>query len=128
MIVIRQKIFETNSSSTNSLSILPKEEYDIWKEDRNIYIDYKEAIEKIYTREEIIEKAKEIFKKEVEEGWRKNTQYNIFPTDPNDIDNLLYEYEFYNKDTYNKYDELEEFSRLYTTKSGDKIVIFGGNS
>lgn len=40
MISIRNNVFETNSSSTHSITMCSKEEYNIWKQGQTLYDPY----------------------------------------------------------------------------------------
>lgn len=44
---IRQSVFETNSSSTHSICICTREEYDKWTNNELIYNSYSEQLEPI---------------------------------------------------------------------------------
>ena len=54
---IRRGVFETNSSSTHSLTMCSKKEYDEF-EKGNMYIE-RWGSHKLYTKEEMIEKFKQ---------------------------------------------------------------------
>ena len=68
--IIRRNVFETNSSTCHSLIILPKDEYERWKNSRELYTlaeDYILSYEnwgnrpqkgKIYTKDEVINMLK----------------------------------------------------------------------
>ena len=113
---IRRGVFETNSSSTHSLTMMMKKDYDRWhKEKLYLYeggygweFDRPERNE-LYTRAEAIEFAK------------KNRYYK----DENEFDNaILRDVGFISWD-----DEgsayLEGFYEEFTTPSGETIVAFG---
>ena len=108
---IRAGVFETNSSSCHTLSIMSKKDYDRWISEGLYLCD-----DKLYTKEEVIKNLQE-YDKTCGEDW-----------DYSDED-IFYDArrEFY----YETYDEwsdeeyLETYERVYTTENGDKIVIFG---
>lgn len=107
---IRIGVFETNSSSTHSLTICSKAEFEAW---RNGYLVFAEYEKKFYTMAEVLEKEKENLAKDSVDvtdadelsGWLKDNEYKL---------NGDYEREY-----------LESFEQHYTSKSGDKIVAFG---
>jgi len=83
---IRRCIFETNSSSTHSLTIVSAEDFEKWQ-NGDLLLDR--------WNDEFVQKTEE------------------------DNDDL---------ETYDQYmdeDYLEIFKDTYTTKSGDKVVVFG---
>lgn len=109
---IRRGVFETNSSSTHSITILSQEDYDKWR-DEDLFYDEDE--EKFYTREEVYDLIRN------DEYIQKN-----FSEQLNDID-WLDEYWGDNRWEFPKsidFDSnLEEDVNHFTTKSGDNIVI-----
>ena len=97
-------VFETNSSSSHSLSIISEEEFNAWQNG-----------EMVYNKEECVLQTKEEFN----ESYEKNKKwYHTFE-----------EYEDDNAQSYEQWesydDGLETFVEKHTTKSGDKIVVFG---
>lgn len=120
--IIRQGTFETNSSSTHSMTIVMAEDYDKFRKGElliNTYhekiVSYEEAIEKVingkYSHEEDREKLN-----------------NISREDHAQIYEILREYDYR---TYNEYEEdneyryLESFFETFTTPNGEEIVVFG---
>jgi len=108
MIQIRRGVFETNSSSTHSISILPQEDFEKFKKGEIFRQDYPE---KFLTKEEVIAFLKE-----------KEPEANLENEDV--FSDLANEYEFRTFDNYSG-DYYETYEEHYTTKSGDKIVAFG---
>jgi len=103
--VVRLGSFETNSSSTHSLSIVTKEEYAAWE---NGELFFSNDEERLITESEV----KELYEKELKE--EPDTDFEEFRED--------------NFQTYDEYwDEeyLEIFTQEHKTKSGDEIVVFG---
>lgn len=104
---IRNNTFETNSSSTHSITIVTQEEFDKFKSG-DTYIDWNDEF---FTKEEILNsKEYEEFENKgkcSEDKFEAYIEYN----------------DFRNYDNYNR--EYETFEEHYTTKSGDKIVAFG---
>lgn len=106
MRTIRRGVFETNSSSVHSLTIMTQKEYGKWN-DENYIKD-----EEIYTFEEA--------KKELLENY---TEEEIKELTDDDWKNILIDNDFNTKDSF-KYD-YETFEEFFTTPSGDKMVAFG---
>ena len=110
-ILIRSKIFETNSSATHSMVILSNDEYEEWKKNE-LYVR-EGYFDKLYTYDEAIEDA---------------NKYGAYDDDlrlgdVEAINNGL------NSDGYFKHDDwfndefLEADSCGYRTEHGDEIVI-----
>ena len=104
---IRKGVFETNSSSSHSLTICSDEEYNKW-EKGEVYYDIWEH--EFMTLEEKIKslKEKDYLDYETKEEWKEFAMEDLRTM------------ESYFCDDY-----LETFERIYKTESGDKIVVFG---
>lgn len=98
---VRLGVFETNSSSTHSLVVCTKEEYEKWKSGELLY----GGNNKFLTNEEALDKIKE------------------YQPDITSIDDAedLYEFDIFTFDSWGE--DYEEETNEYTTKSGDEIVI-----
>ena len=112
METIRVGVFETNSSSTHSLTMCTREEYDKWKKGELLYSRRKECLV-------TIEKACESC----------NIEFNgeLYDNDDNyadKIDNAL-EYCYWTYEEFWDNEYLEGFEDSYTTKGGEEIVAFG---
>lgn len=101
MLQIRKNVFETNSSSTHSLTICSKDEYQDWVDGKCYWSRWYENF---------------VSNEEVEEKFKKSS-YDDF--DEYLIDEGLY--------TFDRYDdiEMETYEESYKTKSGDEIIAFG---
>ena len=117
---IRRGVFETNSSSTHSLTMCSKSEYDEF-EKGNMYIERWGS--KLYTKEEMIEKFKQMT------DWRtKELKYHGVDWDNDEeINRVLEETDYV---TYDKYwdtvsEEYETFEDSYTGKDGNTVIAFG---
>ena len=116
---IRRSVFETNSSSTHSLTMMMKSDYKRW-EDENLYLfhgctygwDFNKPVNNtLYTREEAIE-------------FIKNSRYYDGSSNDEIDDVYLREFDFISfDDEGNEY--LESFYEEFTTPSGETIVAFG---
>lgn len=114
---IRQGLFETNSSSVHSLTILPKEDYEAWKEGKFLFHKYEEEL---YSVDEIQEMHRgdctenvKILTKDCKECIEKIGYCEYCYNEIESFDNYWENLEF------------ESFRQNYTTKSGDEIVAFG---
>lgn len=97
---IRCGVFETNSSSTHSLTICTKNEYESWKNEKLVYDCWNEKLVLPSTLSEEI--------------------LNDLACD-GEADGAYFTYKGYtNRDT-----ELASFNTTYTTPKGEKIVVFG---
>ena len=122
MIKIRYGVFETNSSSIHTLSIAQNEEIDKLKSGellvnlswrRNSYlISYEEALQ------ELIKELKEYGEDEdliIANSGNKEEIYH-----------LMYEYDIAEQfDRYLEYEYLEPYEEEFTTKNGDRVLVFG---
>jgi hypothetical protein len=105
---VRIGIFETNSSSTHSLTIVPKEEYDEFKSGIRFYDRWNDALVTKEEYEKLIEKFKD-----------KNPDM-----DEDELAEYLDDEGVMNYDKY-QYMDYETFSKSYKTKNGDEVVAFG---
>lgn len=132
MIQIRRNVFETNSSSTHSLTICKESDYEQFLEG-DMYVNEccsstsEFAKNDMVTREQIVD---------IMEHYK-------YPSDPDELidklksavdnkeefDQILYDAgytdEFIPYTRYYEDDELEGYERHYTTEHGDNIVVFG---
>jgi predicted solute-binding protein len=102
---IRRGVFETNSSSTHSLTICAKEDYVAWRKGEVLFDKNKNTF---ITKNDVLKKIKE----------RLNED---FPKD----DILQYYGYFTYKQWQERETELESFEQEYTTKNGEVIKVFG---
>ena len=117
--IIRQETFETNSSSTHSLTMCLKSDYEAWQ--RGEVVSAKDAYKYKGSKMFItIDEALEFIK--LEEFYKdKIKDYDL--TDKKQVKDLLRyaEFGFYDDDNY----ELEEFYDEFITPSGETVVAFG---
>lgn len=103
MRTVRLGVFETNSSSTHSITICKKEDYDKWVNNENVFMDN-------YGNIHVDEERYQKYLKEKDEQY-----YN----DDNYYSSRTFE-QYINNDR-----RLENYHENYTSESGDEIVIFG---
>jgi hypothetical protein len=130
---IRRNVFETNSSSTHSITMCSQSQFDDWKAGKVLFDYWKEVFVKAKEMtEEDKEAARDEYKKlyECQSYYKKwedlsedeiNKWYNRYYSENRDYDNDdLKTYEDY----FHSYD-LETFTKVYTSESGDRIIAFG---
>lgn len=124
---IRRGVFETNSSSTHSLTIVDEKDYDRWCDGEVLLFtgygygypkDNKPLENHFYTKEEAI-----AFEKSSKYAPSEDFDWN----DDEAVMELLHDHEWYDEeywsDYYGEYYEL--FERSYTTHNNDTVVAFG---
>ena len=122
MKTIRQGCFETNSSSTHSITMCMESDYEKWKNGEmywhrwNDELVSKEEVEKEMAklREEFIADNPDF--DENNEEWKEKLEQYI------NEDKMYYTYEEFNDYDYIEY---ETFVDKYNTPNGDTVVAFG---
>ena len=118
MIQIRIGVFETNSSSTHTLCIMPAETYKKLSSGE-LYIQ--QWGDKVYTRDEAIDRAIE---QNNRYDNRKITREMVEEMNYDEFHEFLSGCEIVNFDNWGS-EYLDYFEEKYTTPSGDEIVVFG---
>ena len=101
---VRLGVFETNSSSTHSLTMCTEEEYKRWENGEILFDVFRKEF---ITEEEAIEKLK--------------THYGDDGISGIDLNDGGY----FNLEEYSDDEYLETFEETYTTPNGEKVVAFG---
>lgn len=115
MINIRRGVFETNSSSTHSISILTEEEDKQWL--RGDILRYRWS-DKFITKEEYAKKFEEL-----KQQYAKENNIPIEDVDDYDVQEYFYDDIAYNFEDYDDIMELESDVTKYTTKNGEQLII-----
>lgn len=105
LISVRRGVFETNSSSTHSLTMCSEDDYNKWR-NGDLFLDT--------WRDEFVTKEKVYEKLELDDDM-----------DEDDIIDAINDSDF---DTYERFmndDYLETFCQTYESKSGENIIAFG---
>lgn len=129
---IRRGVFETNSSSTHSLTMCSKEDYDKWVRGELMFDRYNEVL--VEMNIEITEhdkaEAKKLYERNKTKYWKEWNQ--LSEEEVNEwYDKYMYEHNKIDTYRYNTYDDffedeyLETYEEIYTTKNGEVIVAFG---
>lgn len=140
---VRQGVFETNSSSTHTLTICSKDDFDKWKHGEVFWLDNdwgKLQTNKSFVTpeelEELTEKYNEEEQKRIDSGdkFAKVLDMDKVLNERRDYDSYYDSYwdtkrsslEAYTMDDwYARNVDLETYSRSFTSPSGDEMVAFG---
>ena len=130
---VRRGVFETNSSSTHSLTICTEEQFEEWKHGEVLFIEWEKQGQDfvpafVLTDRDKKEAAsnyeacKDEFQKDFDDlsDTAKEKIYRKYAKENNLVNEDAQTYDQYMNDDY-----LESYERHYTTKHGDRIVIFG---
>lgn len=127
---IRKNVFETNSSSTHSLTMCTKEEYDNWKSGKLMFdIDSKEFVSPLEVTSKDFKEAEinyESSKRKYQKNWDQLTkeeqeEYTLEYVKEN---RALYEVVTY-PEWLDRNGYLDTFYREYIIKNNERIVAFG---
>lgn len=119
---VRRMTFETNSSSTHSITMCLKNDYDKW-EAGEVYLNddggwssnspYKEK--QFVTKEEAID---------ILTNNKYPPEKDLTKLDDEELDDIFKDNEIYTYDNYWR-DYLEDYEVYFTTPNGDTVVAFG---
>ena len=129
---IRVGVFESNSSSTHSLTIVSEDEFKKWKNGEVVFNRWQETFvenkEPSFTEDDVIDfydDIKERFWKSWDQlsGSEKQEFVNRYKDEVLDDEDE----EFMSYDRYMNYynDYLDTYVKYFTSPSGDKMVAFG---
>ena len=110
MLQVRRNVFETNSSSTHSLTICSKNEYQDWIDGKYYWSKYDEKL---------------VPKEEVEKDFQKFLAQNPTSDSGGILTEWLYEEGLYSFADFRDMGDYDKYRESYTSKSGDEIVAFG---
>lgn len=127
---IRRGVFETNSSSTHSLTMCSEDEFEAWKRGEVLFKRWEEKFVKpTQLSDQDKRDAEDEYDYTKDSYWKdwddlsddeKEKWYAKYATNHN-----LKDYDAKTYDEYMRSGSLETFVQRYTSKSGDKIVAFG---
>ena len=138
--IVRQNVFESNSSSTHSLAICTKETFEKWRNGELLFDRWEQVFKEplSYTEEEL---KKEYFSSKIKritngilykDTYYENieqliekvevTQKDLDETAKNMDEGLTTQVNYFG---YDSWSGLETFSKSFTTPSGDEMVAFG---
>ena len=114
---IRRGAFETNSSSTHSITMCSGEEYDKWCSGNLLFWVGKK---KFGTKEDIIEELKELTR------WDNSLMYpDVNWDDDSVVADIFDSEEIQSSDEFFDDEYLETFEEKYHTPNGEEVVAFG---
>lgn len=122
MIKIRYGVFETNSSSVHSLSVAQNDEIEKLKNDELLVNLSWNHSEYLISYEDAMNELMKYLNKYGDE----EDKAIIDSGDQEEIYRLLYEYDI--AERFNRYLEpeyLEPYEEEFTTKNGDRVLVFG---
>lgn len=123
MIQIRRGVFETNSSSTHSITIAPESDFNKWK-NGDVYLN-----DGWWSSSEDPNKDKTFLTKDEAINLLGSYEYYKRNEDLNDMNDEELNEVFGDWDIYtfeNYWDDyLEDYETHYTTEHGDDIIVFG---
>lgn len=127
---VRRGAFETNSSSTHSLTMCSEDEFEAWKRGEVLFKRWEEKFVKpTQLSDQDKRDAEDEYDYTKDSYWKdwndlsddeKEKWYVKYATNHN-----LKDYDAKTYDEYMRSGSLETFVQRYTSKSGDKIVAFG---
>ena len=130
---IRRGVFETNSSSTHSITMCSQSQFNDWKAGKVLFDNWKKIFVSPY---EMTDTDREKARDEYKNLYECQSYYKKWEDLSEDETNKWYEKYFSEKcgsdkcdlityENYFDYGYLETFVETYTSESGDKIVAFG---
>lgn len=125
MIQIRRSIFETNSSSTHSMSICTSDVYDKWMRGEMVH---QKSTNDFYTRDELVNvfNNRSYYSSEYKE--KLITKLTNLEWGSEELIEFLIDQGLYDFNSWCGFVEdmgYEPYTRKYQSPSGDNIVIFG---
>ena len=123
MIQIRQGVFETNSSSTHSITIASESDFDKWK-NGDVYLN-----EGWWSGSNNPNEDKTFLTKDEAINLLESCEYykgneNLSDMSDAEINEMFRNWEIYTFENYWS-DYLENYEERYTTEHGDVVVAFG---
>lgn len=123
MFSIRPSVFETNSSSTHSLTMCMNDDFEHFKHGET-FLNESYGSRSKYADKQFVSKSEAIdiiinFPYET----MNETEDNLMTMSEEEFESLCGEYEIYSYDAYGGYHE--RFSDRFTAPSGDIVVAFG---
>ena len=115
---IRRNVFETNSSSTHSITMCSKDEYEKW-ENGELYLS--RWGDTFKTREEVIETLKASTYYSSTELRYPNVDWN----NTDEVDDILKKEGWLTEEQYWNDVDMETFCESYTTLNGEEVIAFG---
>lgn len=136
IVQVRRSVFETNSSSTHSLSIVTQDEFDYWKNNKDVYFvgnaygyfDEARFGKAFVTKDEILAMAAKVNEEQnLTSEDRYPTDDSFFEQDEEDwySESPAKEEGILSFEDWFEQEYLETYTQKFTTPSGDKMIAFG---
>ena len=129
---VRRGVFETNSSSTHSLTICTQEEYDKWLKGELLFDSWNSKFAENISLSEYDKQDAQTYYNNVKgaywKEWSQLSDEEVNSWYTKYANEHLRDKKSYGLQTYLEYcnyNSLERFTEHYTSPSGDKLVIFG---
>lgn len=123
MLQVRHGVFETNSSSTHSITLCKKSEYDAWVKGE-VYLNDGWWSKELENRDKKFLTKEEAIKLITDSGHYEDT--DLYSLDKEELSEIFYEEAIYDTELYdNMCEYYEQYEEKYTTDSGDVIIAFG---
>lgn len=118
----RRNVFETNSSSTHSLTMCLKNDYNMWKAGE-VYLNENSgwSSHSPYKEKQFITKEEAI---DILTNNKYPPETDLTKLDNEDLEDIFRNEEIYTYENYWR-DYLEDYSDTFTTPNGDTVVAFG---
>ena len=125
---IRHGVFETNSSSTHSITMCTKAEYDAWISGEMYFVEDTWMLSNKYNNKDFLTKE-EVIDGIVNATYsygNKYTKEELEAMNAEEFKEVIADYEVYTYGNYwDRYDYLDGFHSTYTTPAGEEVVAFG---
>ena len=115
---MRRNVFETNSSSTHSITMCSQDEYERWEKGELYFNRWGEEFK---TRDELVEMLKTSTYYSTTELRYPNADWNN--TDA--VDDIIRDEGWLTEEEYWDDVDMETFCESYITPSGEKVIAFG---
>lgn len=128
MLQIRHGVFETNSSSTHSITIVPKDEFEKWVDGEVYFNDDSWEVKnrnRWLTKEEAIAGVLGCDYPPTNDDDRDYTYKELDEMNNDDLSEILSNYSIYSFNEYSENYGLEYYDVKHITEHGDEIVAFG---
>lgn len=128
MLQIRHGVFETNSSSTHSITIVPKDEFEKWVDGEVYFNDDSWKVKnrnRWLTKEEAIAGVLGCDYPPTNDDDRDYTYKELDEMNNDDLSEILSNYSIYSFNEYSENYGLEYYDVKHITEHGDEIVAFG---
>lgn len=128
---VRKGVFETNSSSTHSLTICSLEEYERWKNGEILFDTWTDEFvepKNVTLDSDEKEEVKKKYNKKKQKYWKDWEELTDKEKEELYLERIEEKKSYHNLETHEEYfdDEyLETFIRQHTTPNGEKVVAFG---